>query len=297
MNRKIKRNIIASIHPNLGIRRYEVACINELAATISNDNKTTMKLINTINQLIKNIDTLEGYLTEGDEYSVSEATALVKRGTCFVAYKIDKELHFAPSRFIGYVDNKLDKHSASDEKNGRETNKVIIKILGTKPLPNDKLNEKYLEYCNRLGIQPSEKGSFGAPRKFWQLDIDQDFENNEDLTGEFPEGKIVERTHKARERNSQVISLAKEKFKKHNGRLFCQVCGFDFEKVYGDIGKDFIEGHHTIAVSEMTPEHKTKVEDIAMLCANCHRMVHKKRPWLTMNDIDRLIKNKKNGSS
>jgi|GEM_PF-3619958 len=45
-----------------------------------------MKLINTKSQLIKNIDTLEGYLTEGDDYSMNEAKALVKRGTCFVAY-------------------------------------------------------------------------------------------------------------------------------------------------------------------------------------------------------------------
>lgn len=256
-----------------------------------------MRLINNKNQLINNIDTLEGYLTEGDEYAVNKAKSLVKRGTCFVAYKIDKELRFAPSRFIGYIDNKLDKHSASDEKNGNETNKVIIKILKAKPLTNDKLNDQYLEYCNRLGIQPSEKGSFGAPRKFWLLEIDHDFESNEDLIGEFPEGKIVERTHNARERNSKVISLAKEKFKKLNGLLYCQVCGFDFEKTYGQIGKDFIEGHHTIAVSDMTSEHKTKVEDIAMLCSNCHRMVHKKRPWLTMKDLNKLVETKKKGSS
>lgn len=248
-----------------------------------------MRLITTKNQLLKNIDTLEGYLTEDNEYSSSEAKALVKRGTCFVAYKIDKELCFASSRFIGYVDNKLDQHSASNEKDGRETNKAIIQILRTKPEPNEKLNEKYLEYCNRLGFQSNEKGSFGALRKFWQLAIDQEFENNKNLTGEFPEGKIVERMHKARERNNQVISFAKEKFKKQNGRLFCQV--------YGDIGKDFIEGHHTIAISEMIADHKTKVKDIAMLCANCHTMVHKKRPWLTMKDLDKLIKNKKNGNS
>jgi len=255
-----------------------------------------MKLIESENQLLKNIDSIEGYLTEGDEYSSREAKALVKRGTCFVAYKIDKELRFAPSRFIGYVDNELDKHSASNKKDGRETNKVIIQILGTKPEPNDKLNENYMEYCNRLGFQPNEKGSFGAPRKFWQIDIDQEFEKNADLTGEFPEGKIVERTHKARERNNQVVSLAKENFKKLNGQLFCQICGFDFEKTYGEIGKDFIEGHHTIAISEMAHDHKTKIEDIAMLCANCHRMVHKKRPWLSMTNLGKLINNKKGSS-
>jgi hypothetical protein len=255
-----------------------------------------MKLIENKEQLIANINTLEGYLTEGDDYSGSEAKLLIKRGTCFVAYHINNELRFAPSRFIGYINNKLDKHSASTEKDGRETNKLINGILGVKPLPNDSLNLKYIEYCKKLSIQPSENGSFGAPRKFWQLSIDQDFKNNSDLTGDFPEGKIVERTHKARERNNQVIAFAKENFKKNNGRLYCQICNFDFEKTYGSIGKDFIEGHHTIAVSDMTPDHRTKVEDIAMLCSNCHRMVHKKRPWLTMKDLDELIKDKKNGS-
>jgi predicted HNH restriction endonuclease len=62
------------------------------------------------------------------------------------------------------------------------------------------------------------------------------------LTGEFPEGKIVRRTHKARERNFQVIKIAMENFKKLNGKLFCQVCKFDYEKIYGEIGQDFIEG-------------------------------------------------------
>lgn len=256
-----------------------------------------MRLINNKEQLIDNINTLEGYLTEGDEYSNREAKLLVKRGTCFVAYQIDKELRFAPSRFIGYINNKLDKHFASLEKDGRKTNKAISNILGNKPLLAENLNLKYLEYCKKLGIESSENGSFGAPRKFWKLTIENDFDNNTDLAGEFPEGKIVERMHKARERNSQVIIIAKENYKKLNGRLFCQVCGFDFEEVYGNVGKDFIEGHHTIAVCDMTPEHKTKVEDIAMLCANCHRMVHKNRPWLKMNDLDKLIKNRKKNNN
>lgn len=252
-----------------------------------------MKLINHKDQLINNIDTLEGYVTSEDAYSNDAAKSLIKRGTCFVAYTIGDELRFAPSRFIGYANNKINKHSASLEKDGRETNKVINEIFGSKPLSNEKLNLKYLDYCKRLGIQPSEKGSFGAPRKFWQLSIEYDFESNSNLTGEFPEGKIVERTHKTRERNNQVVELAKKVFKEKNGRLFCQSCGFDFEKTYGSIGKDFIEGHHTIPVSEMTPSHKTKIEDIAMLCANCHRIIHKKRPWLTIKDLHELVKNKR----
>lgn len=98
------------------------------------------------------------------------------------------------------------------------------------------------------------------------------FNDNEELTGEFPEGKVIERIHKSRERNSQVIQIAKHNFKTKYGKLFCQIYGFYFEATYGEIGKDFIEAHHTIPVSEMKPE------DITMLCSNCHKMVHKRRP-------------------
>jgi 5-methylcytosine-specific restriction protein A len=245
-------------------------------------------LITDIGELIQNIDTVEGYLAEGDDTERLEVSKLIKRGTCFVAYKIGNELRFAPSRFLGYESNKLFKHSTKDI-DGRDTNQAINRILDSRPVVNPALEKEYIKYCISLGIKPQPKGgAYAVARKYWKLNLEHDFRNNNELSGEFPEGKIVERTHKARERNTQVIQIAKENFKIRHGKLFCEVCGFDFERAYGQIGKDFIEGHHTIAVSEMQPDHKTKPEDIAMLCANCHRMVHKQRPWLTMDNL-RLI--------
>jgi predicted HNH restriction endonuclease len=247
-----------------------------------------MGLIKTLKQLEQNIANVEKYLTVGTNEEKKETSNLIKRGTCFVAYSINNEIRFAPSRFLGYVYNELYKH-ASSEKDGRETNKAINEILQAKPVQNNDLEQKYFDYCFNLGIKPSENGAFGASRKFWVLKLTHDFQENEELTGEFPEGKVVERTHKTRERNTQVIQIAKKNFKRKHGRLFCQICGFDFEKAYGKVGKDFIEGHHTIAVSDMTAEHKTKPADIAILCSNCHRMVHKKRPWLTMQELIKLL--------
>lgn len=116
-----------------------------------------------------------------------------------------------------------------------------------------------------------------------------------DITGDdegFPEGKKSLRTHICRERNYQVIKDAKDKYKKENGKLTCQICGFDFEDVYGKIGKDFIEGHHTIPVSELKEGDKTKVEDIVLVCSNCHKMLHRKRPWLNPDQLEELLKNK-----
>lgn len=248
-----------------------------------------MKLITKLDQLIQNIDTVERCLTEGSEDEQSHVANLIRRGSCMMAYKVGKEIRFAPSRFIGYVNNTLDKHSRS-HKDGRETNIAINGILKSRPLENEKLKAKYLSYCKSLGFTADDKN-----HKFWLMNLEKDFETNNELTGEFPEGKIVERTHKARERNSQVVQLAKANFKKKHGRLYCEICKFDFETYYGNVGKDFIEGHHTIAVSEMTADHKTKPEDIAMLCSNCHKMVHKKRPWLTMDKLQTLMR-KKNGS-
>jgi 5-methylcytosine-specific restriction protein A len=241
-----------------------------------------MKLIADIEQLKKNLDTYEYYLSEGTEFENEKTIGLVRAGACFVAYEIGKEIRFAPSRFVGYVNNNLNQHLKSN-KDGRDTNVVIQRIMTEKLAENETLEKAFLEYCQNLGIEPYNK-----KRKYWKFNLMEDFSANADLDGEFPEGKISERKHKYRERNSKVVQLAKQNFKDKNGNLICQVCEFDFEKEFGEIGIDFIEAHHTIPVGEMKIDHKTKIEDFAMLCSNCHRMAHKKRPWLKMGDLKKL---------
>lgn len=124
--------------------------------------------------------------------------------------------------------------------------------------------------------------------------IAQEYVADEDYgyDSEFPEGKEIERKHKLRERNQAVIKSAKEAFKQKNGKLYCQICGFDFQTKYGDIGSDFIEGHHTVPISDLKGEVKTKVKDVALVCSNCHRMLHRRRPWLKMEELQKLINKK-----
>lgn len=106
---------------------------------------------------------------------------------------------------------------------------------------------------------------------------------------EFPEGRKVERQHTVRERNSELVVKAKAQFKKKHGRLYCEVCKFDFEATYGGAGCDFIEVHHIIPVCELEPGTKTKISDLAMVCSNCHRMLHRRRPWLSISALRKLI--------
>lgn len=129
------------------------------------------------------------------------------------------------------------------------------------------------------------KGHWGlrnlSPNKSIELTQDDD---------EFSEGKFYLKQHLYRERNPKLISSAKKQFKQKHGRLFCQVCGFDFEVKYGKLGKDFIEAHHIKPVSEMKQLEKTKIEDIIMVCSNCHSMIHRKKPWLNLDQIRTLLK-------
>jgi predicted HNH restriction endonuclease len=107
---------------------------------------------------------------------------------------------------------------------------------------------------------------------------------------EFPEGKEYERKHLARERNRQLVIQAKSRFKSKHGCLYCEVCDFDFQATYGSAGEDFIEVHHTIPVCELPPGAKTNIADVALVCSNCHRMLHRRRPWLTIPKLRKLIK-------
>ncbi len=107
---------------------------------------------------------------------------------------------------------------------------------------------------------------------------------------EFSEGKLLLKNHLSRERNPKLISEAKKSFIKKYGHLYCEVCGFDFFKTYGEVGDNFIEAHHIKPVSKMKDGERTKIEDIVMLCSNCHSMMHRRKPWLTVNDLKQTIK-------
>lgn len=108
----------------------------------------------------------------------------------------------------------------------------------------------------------------------------------------FSEGKKKLRQHITRERNSQLIKKAKEKFKsEHGDKLYCEICKTDFSQVYGELGKDFIEAHHIKPVSEMQDGDETSINDIVMICSNCHSMVHRRKPWLTREELKSILKN------
>jgi hypothetical protein len=113
------------------------------------------------------------------------------------------------------------------------------------------------------------------------------------------EGNITLRTHIARERNRTLVDRAKAAFAQRHGSLACEVCGFDFRAVYGAIGEGFIEAHHEIPLSMRDIKAPTRIEDLRMVCANCHRMLHRSpiAGDLTVGSLHSLVlSNRERGS-
>jgi 5-methylcytosine-specific restriction enzyme A len=113
--------------------------------------------------------------------------------------------------------------------------------------------------------------------------------NADPEASEFPEGRIRYFMHKKRERNSKIIVDLKKNADK-SGKLFCEVCGFDFFRTYGNTGKGFIECHHLKPLSEYVPNEKTTKENLVLICSNCHKMLHKYRPWLARDELKTILK-------
>ena len=88
-------------------------------------------------------------------------------------------------------------------------------------------------------------------------------------------------------------SLREKKIKANNGDCTCSICGFNFEKVYGDIGKGFIHVHHLQALSEIGSAHEVKLDKLILVCPNCHAMLHRRKPMYKPKDIKAMIKNRK----
>lgn len=101
----------------------------------------------------------------------------------------------------------------------------------------------------------------------------------------FPEGGRKTITVNAYERNPKARDACLEKF-----GLKCIVCECDFEKRYGSLGNGFIHVHHVKPLSEIKKSYKVTANDLRPVCANCHAMLHKETPPVTIDELKRIYK-------
>lgn len=109
----------------------------------------------------------------------------------------------------------------------------------------------------------------------------------EEITGK--EGRMLTRVHAYKERDRKFAAMAKKHYKtKNGGKLWCVACDLQPEALYDDRGERCIEAHHKIPIEELQPDSITRIDDMAMVCANCHRVIHSRKPCLTIEEVRAL---------
>jgi putative restriction endonuclease len=126
-----------------------------------------VEVVKALQQVAENIEKLENARSNPSNASAAAYRALIKRGTCFVPYTSKDGLAFAPSRFVGYVENNLSTHTNNPDRDGRVTNAALNKIFGSQPRLDESLEHHYLAFCAQVGVEPSQTGAFGVARKYW----------------------------------------------------------------------------------------------------------------------------------
>jgi hypothetical protein len=101
-------------------------------------------------------------------------------------------------------------------------------------------------------------------------------EPTDEIEAGFLEGQERERyiVHRYRERRLRQAKIAE--VLKRTGQLACEVsgCGFDFKTTYGKLGDRFAHVHHRIPFGSFKGVRETKLDELAIVCANCHAMIH-----------------------
>lgn len=109
----------------------------------------------------------------------------------------------------------------------------------------------------------------------------------EDNSEQYVEGAVKTVTVNTYERNPEALAKCIE----HYG-CECAVCAFNFETYYGSIGKDYIHVHHIVSLSEIKQEYTLDpLKDLIPVCPNCHAILHRTRPALTIDQLREHLAN------
>jgi predicted HNH restriction endonuclease len=162
-------------------------------------------------------------------------------------------------------------------------------IFDTNDMSEKNVTDLYLNFLSIL-IAKLISGNFSAAVKnknqheLYELSDSQD----EDLDENLFEGAKKTIIVNAYERNTKAI----KKCKKHHGYK-CSICGFEFKEIYGEVGEEFIIVHHIKPLNEIDKKYKVDpINDLIPVCANCHAIIHRKKPAFTIEEIKNMIGNK-----
>jgi len=156
--------------------------------------------------------------------------------------------------------------------------------------PDTKYNSLYGTLIKTVQAGDPRFGRIGNSNQFYSTQpMEKTYKNiiSEELTKEdsIYEGLAVKITVNRYERSQKARAICLD----HYGTN-CSVCNFNFSRLYGEIGKDFIHVHHIIQISNMRGQYKLNpIRDLRPVCPNCHAMIHRGNPPLSIDELKILM--------
>ncbi|MDJ0106532.1 HNH endonuclease [Rhodococcus erythropolis] len=144
----------------------------------------------------------------------------------------------------------------------------------------------------RLALSLNETGQLDLPLDYVESEVDEqppltDTASVAELVTAV-EGRAIRRMVQVYERDPK---LRKQKIAlswKIRGSIACEVCDFDFEKTYPQHGEGYVEVHHVAPLHSIGIT-TNGVDDLVLLCSNCHRMIHRSAKWLTPEELRAIV--------
>ena len=230
-------------------------------------------------------------VNNGDQYDMYWSCGNTKKiqiGDVFFLMRLGEE----PKGLIGcgYISSSpyplphWDAEKAAEGKTALKTD-LLFKALSDKPIISlTELQRRYPEYK-----WTPEAGGLTVPEPI-AGEVFQEFQKSS-VFGFVPESPAEVKLYaegKARTITSKTYdrsTLARQACIEYYG-YNCAVCGFNFKAAYGDLGATYIEVHHLRQVADVGEEYLINpVEGLRPVCANCHRMLHRRRPPLSIEEL------------
>ncbi|EHR42625.1 HNH endonuclease [Alishewanella jeotgali] len=240
-------------------------------------------------------------ICNGERYDTAWScgnTKRIKVGDVFFLIKLGKDVEQKGIIGCGYVSSDYYELPHWDEKKAAEGKLVIVNDLLFKSLSDEPLialEDLKLRYPDRNWTP--EKGGTSVPEsiaiEIFNLIQKQSphiftSENADDIQI-YTEGKPKKITTKTYDRSAD----ARQKCISHY-QYNCSVCNFNFKSEYGELGSNYIEVHHLRRLADINKEYTIDpIKDLRPVCANCHRMLHRRTPPYSIEELRDLIKEAK----
>lgn len=112
------------------------------------------------------------------------------------------------------------------------------------------------------------------------------------LKQEADEGNLASATVRFRRRNRALVE-AKRAMHLQRNEMRCEVCGFSFRSFFSHIERESLEVHHKNPLAEQKAVIVTSIDDLVLLCPNCHRACHSFQPGLDTDELRKLVRRRR----